>query len=310
VADTKVASRLTPESNQTGRPVIVRRFKVSDIPNAMEKMNWPVAAKLMRHWFDGKPWPTADGAMSREVKDHSVVADRNYVEDTIVKMAWLRKFQSVESVLEELRSVWDNAAGRKNIAKKIKNKYLGSVPGVYDFSFENAWEVERFGYSNSRPVKFGLMAETDELRAALANFNVRVFPEGKLVVSSESIELRVERIGIYIEDAYDFNDASDDYLSQPLGFWNFNGIANPLYAVAANISAAQAELESASSPYMTPEESKSMFTEVEGVRYFYVTNSHFTRYRAELGKGGDFQVLSDVLYQSVPLTIINVWDGR
>ncbi|MBA5981147.1 hypothetical protein HT737_14885 [Pseudomonas sp. MD195_PC81_125] len=124
MADTKIASSLTPASNQTGKSAAVRQFKITDIPDAMDKMKWPVAAKLMRHWFDGKPWPTADGAMSKEVKDHIALADIAYVNDTIVKMAWLEKFEPAKTVIEKLKSAWDNPAGRNNISKKIKDKYL------------------------------------------------------------------------------------------------------------------------------------------------------------------------------------------
>ena len=308
MADTTIASSLTPASNQAGKSAVVRQFKITDIPDAMDKMKWPVAAKLMRHWFNGKPWPTKDGAMSKEVKDHDALADVNYVEDTIVKMAWLMRFEPAKAVIEELKSVWDNSAGRKNISKKVKDKYLGSTPGVYPFKFESARKVEEFGYSNNRAVKFGLIEKTDELRAALANFNVRVFPEGKLVVSVDSIQLFVERIGFYAEDAYDFNDAPEDEFSQPLGFWNFDGVANPAYAATANAGAAQMRSDIASNPYLSAEDSQAMFKEIDSARYFYITNSHFVKYRAEFGKGGDFQVLSDVHYQSIPLTVINVWN--
>ena len=308
MADTKIASSLTPASNQTGKSAAVRQFKITDIPDAMDKMKWPVAAKLMRHWFDGKPWPTADGAMSKEVKDHIALADIAYVNDTIVKMAWLEKFEPAKAVIEELKSAWDNPAGRNNISKKIKDKYLGSAPGVYPFKFASARKVEEFGYSNNRAVKFGLIEKTDELRAALANFNVRVFLEGKLVVSVDSIQLFVERIGFYAEDAYDFNDAPDDNFSQPLGFWNFDGIANPAYAATANAGAAQMKSDIASNPYISAEDSQAMFREIESSRYFYITNSHFVKYRTEFKKGGDFQVLSDIKYQNVPVTVINVWN--
>ena len=55
MADTLVASSLTPASNKAGQSTAVRLFKVSDIPGAMDKMKWPVAAALMRHWFTVLP---------------------------------------------------------------------------------------------------------------------------------------------------------------------------------------------------------------------------------------------------------------
>lgn len=309
MADTKIASSLTPASNQAGKSAAVRQFKITDIPASMDKMQWPIAAKLMRHWFNGKPWPTADGAMSQEVKDHVVLPEDPYVEDSIVKMAWLNQFEPAKAVIKELRSVWNNAAAQKNISDKIKSKYLGKAPGVYPFKFNgSARKVEEFGYSNNRAVTFGLIEKTDELRAALANFNVRVFPEGKVIISVDSIQLFADRIGFYVEDAYDFNDAPNDKFSQPLGYWNFDGIANPAYATAANAGMSQMKSDVASNPFLDPQDAQKMFKELDESRYFYISNSHFMKYRSEFGKGGDFQVLSDIQYESVPLTVINVWN--
>lgn len=309
MADTKIASSLTPASNQAGKSAAVRQFKITDIPSSMNKMQWPIAAKLMQHWFNGKPWPTADGAMSKEVKDHVLLPKDPYVEDTIVKMAWLNQFEPAKAVIKELKSAWNNPAAQKNISDKVKSKYLGKAPGVYPLKFDgSARKVEEFGYSNNRAVKFGLIETTDELRAALANFNVRVFPEGKVIISVDSIQLFADRIGFYVEDAYDFNDAPDDNFSQPLGYWNFDGIANPAYATAANAGMAQMKSDMASNPFVDPQDAQKMFKELDESRYFYISNSHFVKYRAEFGKGGDFQVLSDVQYESVPLTIINVWN--
>jgi len=124
MADTKIASTLTPASNQAGKSAAVRQFKITDIPAAMDKMSWPVAAKLMRHWFNGKPWSTPDGAMSKEVKDHDALPDLVYVESTIVKMAWLNQFEPAKAVIKELESVWDNPPARANISKKLKISIL------------------------------------------------------------------------------------------------------------------------------------------------------------------------------------------
>lgn len=64
-------SNLSPTSNQQGTAVQARLFKITDIPAAMGAMGWPVSAALMRHWFQGQPWPTADGGMAEQVKDHT-----------------------------------------------------------------------------------------------------------------------------------------------------------------------------------------------------------------------------------------------
>ncbi|WWL44175.1 DUF6402 family protein [Pseudomonas parakoreensis] len=85
MADTVVASSLTPASNKAGQSTVVRLFKVSDIPAAMDKMKWPVAAALMRHWFNGAPWKNASGGMERRKRTCEAgarsVYRRKYSED-------------------------------------------------------------------------------------------------------------------------------------------------------------------------------------------------------------------------------------
>lgn len=45
----------TKEREHQEKKVSVDFFHIDMIPDAMDKMKWPVAAKLMRHWFDTKP---------------------------------------------------------------------------------------------------------------------------------------------------------------------------------------------------------------------------------------------------------------
>lgn len=299
-------SSLSPANKHAEKTLAIRLFGVSDIPAAMRKMNWNVAADLMQYWFDGKPWSTIDGAMSNEVKDHVVLAPAPYFNSAIVKMSWLAKFERVNKVLNVLRVAWNNGPAQDLMREKILPKFKGRTPGVYPLQFNGeARSVERFGYCNSRSVNFRFVDEIDELRAALADFNVRVFPEGEVVVTKDKVQLLVSRIGFYVEDAYDFNDAPSSFFSQPLGFWNFDGIEGPFAANAANVGLAEAQ---GAVTMQGPGDAASdrMYKEIAEARYFYIKNSHFVAYRRKTGKGGDFQVFSDVLYEHVPLVVMTL----
>lgn len=312
MAGTVVTTSMTPANNKTGQSATApRKFGVSDIPAAMRKIKWPVAAALMDYWFAGKPWPTKDGGMSPAVKRHEALAEEPYVETSIVKMSWLTGFVRANKVIKVLKSSWNNAAAIKQMQDKYLPKFQGKAPGVYPLKFDgNARAVEAFGYANSRAVEFDLIDETDELRAALANFNLRVFVEGKVVVAIDRIQLFVDRIGIYVEDAYDFVDSAGFKPSQPLGYWNFDGIADPVSANAANIGMQQMQSDMARNPFASDDSANKMYKELAEARYYYITNSSFERYRSEHGKGGDFQVFSDVLYENVPLVVIHLWEKK
>lgn len=300
-------SSLSPASQKAEKTLAIRLFGVSDIPAAMRKMNWNVAADLMQYWFDGKLWSTIDGAMSNEVKEHIALAPAPYFDSSIVKMNWLVKFERANKVLNVLRAAWNNGPAQEQMREKILPKFKGRTPGVYPFQFNGeARSVENFGYCNTRSVNFALVDEVNELRAALADFNIRVFPEGEVAVTKDKVRLLVSRIGFYVEDAYDFNDAPNSFFSQPLGFWNFDGIEGAFAANATNIGLAEAQGALA---MQAPGDAAAdrMYKEIAEARYFYVNNSHFVAYRRRTGKGGDFQVFSDVLYESVPLVVIALW---
>src|SRR5690606_22140727 len=145
-------SNLSPASNTQGAPVQARLFKISDIPAAMDKINWPVSAALMRHWFQGQPWPTSNGGMSQRVKEHAEWPPAQYIEENIVKMSWVAGFDKVRPVLNELRGAWNNTAAMGEIRKHLLRAYGTKGPGCYPLVFPKASEVERFGYFNSRSI--------------------------------------------------------------------------------------------------------------------------------------------------------------
>lgn len=217
---------LTPTTRRQGVPVATRPFKITDIPDAMDKMNWPVAAALMRHWFNGKPWPdTVDGGMDRRVKDHTVKPPSSRIEESIVTMEWALKFPEVQEAIAVLRRAWNNAPALLLAREKISQAFKGRAPGLYPLRFDRESVVEQFGYFNSRAIRmdqFGTF-RLNELRGALANFNCRVFGEGEVAVERGRILVSIRRLGFYIEDTYDFVD--DGSLSQPLGYWGFDGVS-------------------------------------------------------------------------------------
>lgn len=307
MTDTVVASSLTPASNNTGQSTAVRIFKVSDIPAAMDKMKWPVAAALMRHWFNGSPWKNASGGMEKEEKEHARPIPDQYIEENIVKMGWVLKFKKPNETLQVLKGVWKNEKAMPEIRSKILRAFGKAAPGCYPIKFNGKGrEAEKFGYFNSRAVTFSQMGggELDELRGALANFNMRVIAEGVVNVFDKKIVFVADRLGYYAEDNYDFNDG-DDYISQPLGYWNFDGVAGVLDANAQNMAIDQQTAGIArSSIFGMSKASEQRYIEAANKRYFFIQNKHFVEYRKLHSKGGDFKIFSDIFYESInPVSI-------
>lgn len=309
MAGTAVTTSMTPASVKTGQcATAMRKFGISDIPAAMDKMKWPTSAALMRHWFEGKPWPTPDGGMDDLTKGHRKEVPEQYIEDSIVKMNWLVTYERVSEYFAQLRALWNSPNGQKQIRAAILRECQEKPDGKYPIKFGGkARAAEKFGYSNTMPVTMGQyrVDVLDDLRGALANFNLRVIAEGEVVIVSKKIEFVVNRLGFYVEDSYDFGDGSD-FISQPLGFWNFDGTVIPPAAIARNVSINSNETAMMESGVMDPVEVAEVFKELEGARFYLIQNSDFVEYRQCHGKGGDFQVLSDILYESITPTTLAI----
>ena len=310
MAGTAVTASMTPASNKTGQSAVAaRKFGVSDIPDAMRKMHWPVAADLMDHWFKGKPWDTENGGMDELTKDHKKPVPTEYLETSIIKMDWLMKFDRANKIQQDLKGKWNSRNATVLMQIRFTEKFANSPPGRYPIKFDGkAIEAEKFGATNTLAVIMDQykVGSVDELRAALANFNLRVIAEGEVIIADKKIEFFVNRLGFYAEDSYDFTDGNDASVSQPLGFWNFDGIANPAAALASNTNMASMQASVSENPAISPEDMAALFQEVESQRYYLVQNNDFVEYRAQHGKGGDFRIFSDIQYEDIPRTLVEI----
>ena len=107
-----------------------------------------------------------------------------------------------------------------------------------------------------------------------------------------------ERIGFYAEDAYDFND--DGLLSQPLGYWNFDGIAPGVTdGLSSDISIGYEKVKAVATAPFSSDDIEQRFKDLESKRYFLITNSHFVQYRSAQKKGGDFVAYSEIGYEAI-----------
>ncbi|MFK3772938.1 DUF6402 family protein [Pseudomonas sp. NPDC089406] len=307
MANETAQSNLSPSNNKQGSVVQSRQFKITDIPDAMDKMGWPVSAKLMRHWFKGRPWDTPDGGMDHDVKKHIAFAPDEFIEESIVKMSWVMNYARAREKMAVLEANWNNANAQIEITAAILKFVDGKPPGSYPIKFNGlASKAERFPYFNSRSVEFNQTGDDDlnDLRGALANFNLRVIAEGNVAVLTDSIIFTASTLGFYVEDSYDFVD--DTFWSQPLGFWNFDGIA-PSIASAMATNNGIDQMSSASAMYSMSgnPQAEARYREIQEARYFLITNGSFAKYRKIQKKGGDFRVFSDIYYKPLasPVTI-------
>jgi hypothetical protein len=218
--------------------------KVADI---MHKLGWTVAEKLQRQWFDGvfdgggEPdplrWPNPD--------------------TTTVKMDWVLKFSRAKDVFDTIRGArLYRSPNAYNGIKKVALKYKYRDK---NFSFGDLGFTKSFPKLHEEQINFARVDNpysTDELLGALGRFNFYVLIQGCASEDGGPMWVKIDRIGIYVRDPYDFIG------EQYLGYWR------------------EDPPDAASAPW--------------DFGYKKLTNRDFRDYRRNHGVGRDYQIFSDV----------------
>lgn len=267
----------TAEKDQQETKVDVDFFHIDMIPDAMDKMNWHVAAKLMRHWFSIKPAFAFDIAS----KDKAVNGDphdlpQSEINVDIVKMSWATQFEQVAKGIEELKRTWCSQNGKKLLVERLLD--------IGDYSKK----IISIGYSDdiinldaTAQVNFkSIGSKLDTINAwygAMGNSTLKICVRGNTKKIEGRDAFTVDALGFYLKDTYDFVD--EGIKPEPLGIWSKNRILD----------------KTESSLYITSY-TQGLFGWL--ARHYSgfvpVFNSDFRRWREKNGSGGDFIILSDV----------------
>jgi len=262
--------------------VEVEFFHIDMIPDAMDKMKWPVAAKLMRHWFNTKP-ALAFTIKTKDQYQNGKALDipDGVVNCDIVKMAWAIQFEQVIKGIEYLSGTWDSTRGRELLKKRLSQKgdYLKNNVSI-GYS-DDIRELEDTAQVNVTLI--GKKTDTvNEWYGAIGNVNLKVCVRGTTESRKEGVFFIVESVGYYLKDTYDF---IDDGYPEPLGIWSKDRILS----------------KAESSVYIS-----SYLSEFWGrlARQFSgfvpVFNEDFRKWQGKHNTGGDYIVFSDV-YWTEPL---------
>jgi hypothetical protein len=175
-------------------------------------------------------------------------------------MSWALGFARAKEVYDEIVTgeLWVNQAARKQIrAMLTAHGKLGPKAVTFgdelNSSAPDAVKLHK-DYIQYRSVEQSLFTGADDMVAALANFNFRVVVGGDVKPTKTGHEISIKKLGIYLQDSYDFNG------DQTLGYWSdddFQGYFNPIGGD-------------------------------------HVTNADFRAWRNANGRGGDYYVYSDV----------------
>lgn len=302
----KIKSKLTSQ-NENKQTVPVRIFKITDIPDVMERKGWTVSARFMRKWFYDPFYEMTPKEKQNKVDMNTV--DKNHIIEDLdfdwLLTSSLRIKPIYDTFVKQVSSVieYNDYLGRKKqisqqlsnglcyiinrldesglfISNEIKDCYL-------NYGNLSAIELDKTSQFNFIKIGSTLWEKTtdtlDDVYGALGSFIIKIaFTDLNVTRDTDGfMRLEIKELGLYVRDTYEFMNDGDD---QPLGYWGENGVIKP--GVISELL-------------------QKEYIDDDDRRYFRVTNSSFVRYREKYkneNKTGDFFVYSTV--KKIPTNII------
>lgn len=274
----------SPSDRKEGKVVTRSVLHLDQIPKAMDKMGWPIAAQLMRHWFSIRPaWVMPGevrvGRAGKQSFDPMNLLASQY-DDQIVKMRWLMTFPRVGPVIKDLIENWASEAGKKILVENLTR--AGWHPrqrSSFDFGPRTnvARELDSVCQVNYRTV--GSKLDTlDDLYGAIGMATLKIAVVGRVlwVPLAQKHFFHPDKLGIYLRDTYDFNNTGFES-AVPLGMWSADRCLSKA-EMAAYLGASMAVVAESFGDFVP------------------VYNHDFRRWQRVNGTGGDFVVYSDVLW--------------
>lgn len=272
------------------KQVVIERLALTRLPAAMRSMGWDTAAALMQRWFDSPAWQMPEAWKEPKTQPAPLSLTATRCDESFVKMAWAMKFERCRQAVTEAESKLTSVKGVERLTNLLKQagwKGNGSVAlGSISMS---ALQMDATSQVNVAPLG-EIWDVLDDMYGALGKATVKVgvvghaFSEQNPETKQVRHLFRVEHLGFYIRDHYDFNGL------QYLGTWTEDRILTRVETAFTMTAHGQVIIRLKDGPFAA------------------VTNGDFREYRNKIGKGGDFVIYSDVLWKKVDQVIdLGTW---
>lgn len=308
-------------------------FDMLDIPDAMKKMGFPVAAKLAQRWFDGREYVLSDDPKAEYPPD--------MVDTRDVTLSFVLGYKKVKAKYDSLirEKIYSSAAlgmAAKAIHGIVEKKFIddgvaftgdidtlslskGNIQDLHrDFQFqlENVSSLDTLSDSYG-PTDLTASLANFNLMAAIANASVRSekyynYDAGAPVFCCKS-NVEITHIYAYAKDSYSFADKSGRKSSQYLGHWNKYGLVMVPASVAADFVNGLSEKHSPDvdwgdspdtptlMPYIYDNGFKKPIDILNGLFhdlrkkdvYYPIHNSDYNAWRSKFKRGGDFAIYTE-----------------
>jgi len=283
------SAKTRPDDVSSSSDVTLQAMNLTDMPAAMRKMGWKRSAKFMERWLTTPAWKCPDNWKDgTEIPPFLYIPDQ-HCDDQTITMSWLTGYPHALKAIDELLSKRAfSHAGLKQTARRLK-KLGWDGTGSYTFGRRNilgrptmsAREVEQYYQNNYLAVGDNALIHVlfdtlDDVYGALGTFNLKSAVVGTAFRGTDNkTYIKSDYVGIYVKDYYDFNNSDSD---QRLGFWTENGVLLRSESVIAKMG------------------DSTIYKGGKIQKVSEIYNSDFLKYREKTNKGGDFIVLSDVMW--------------
>ncbi|WP_122670374.1 DUF6402 family protein [Pseudomonas viridiflava] len=273
------ASHTYAPTDTPAKEVIIQSLALSRIPEAMRNMGWHTAAALMQRWFDSPAWEMPGEWKGDKTKPAPLSLNPAHSDDSIVKMDWAMKFERCRDAVEAAKLLVASPNGVKQLEDRLK-KAGWDGKSFFELGSTSMSSIQVDASTQINFTKFGEAWDVlDDMYGALGLATLKVGVTGNTFIENSPITLQphryfhVQHMGFYIRDNYDFNGF------QYLGTWTENRVLTKIETV------------------MTTTPQGHLVIRLRNGPFAVVTNGDFRDYRKEIGKGGDFIIYSDVLWE-------------
>ena len=311
MSETKIKAKLTNDK-ENQKTIPVKLFKITYIPDVMDKKGWVMSARFMRKWFYDPYYEMSlneklNKIDMKKIDGIHIVDDLDFewlytsskrvgpvIDNYVSNLAYVREYNGYLGRIEGITNQLSN--GLIAIIKRLERLGVVDVKSkvihnkILDFSSLSAIDLDKTSQFNYFPIGSTLWEkatdELDDVYGALGSFIVKIAFLNMIVAKDKNGFFRIEinKIGLYVRDTYEFMNDGDD---QPLGYWGGDNVIKP---------------------GIISELMKKSVINKDGNDYYRVTNSSFVQYRNKCQEEksdttGDFFVFSTVKEISVDIVM-------
>gem|GEM_PF-831721 len=243
--------KATPTARPSKKPE-VKPFDLLDVPDAMDRIHWPMSAKVIRKWFAGElNYCTTIAGAAHGISQNGRPFPPSMIDTTMFSLDWILQYPRARAALEDLINyrIFSSSAKRV-LASKFKDKETSPYfrDGWRDCEgdlhrFHATYQFQFARVDTDVADKFAMLLRgaalpngifMDDLYGSLGAFAFYASIGEHYFYSrgAHGGRLEIHSAYLYMRDVFTFFDRDAD--TQYLGHWNKTGFIIPMRIAMAH----------------------------------------------------------------------------